>query len=180
MKRLSQYFLHGLLVLVPVATTLYVCYLLFTRIDRLIGLPIPGLGLVVTVVGITLIGFFSSNFLTRNLFSLIDKLFTKLPFIKMLYSAIRDLVSAFVGDKKSFNQPVLVHLFPENDIRVVGFLTREELASLGLKESVAVYIPQAYTFAGYLVVVPRDRVTPLPIESAKAMAFIVSGGVSIE
>lgn len=180
MKRLSQYFLHGLLVLVPVAVTMYVCYQLFTKIDRLLGLPIPGLGLVVTVAGITLIGFFSSNFLTRNLFSLVDKLFTKLPYIKMLYSAIRDLVYAFVGDKKGFHRPVLVRLFPENDVQVVGFLTREGLESLGLSESVAVYIPQAYTFAGYLVVVPKDRVTPLPIESSKAMAFIVSGGVSIE
>ncbi len=180
MKRLSQYFLHGLLVLVPVAVTLYVCYLLFTRVDRLLGLPIPGLGLVVTVAGITLIGFFASNFLTSNLFSLVDQLFEKLPFIKMLYSAIRDLVYAFVGDKKSFNRPVLVDLFSGNDIRVVGFLTQEGLEGLGLKESVAVYIPQAYTFAGYLVVVSRERVTPLPVESSKAMAFIVSGGVSIK
>lgn len=180
MKRLSQYFFHGLLVLVPVAVTLYICYLLFTKVDRLLGLPIPGLGLVVTVAGITLIGFFASNFLTRNLFSLLDQLFAKLPFIKMLYSAIRDLVYAFVGDKKSFNQPVLVRLFPDNDIRVVGFLTREGLESLGLKESVAVYLPQAYTFAGYMVVLPKERVTPLPIESSKAMAFILSGGVSIK
>ena len=180
MKRLSQYFLQGLLVLIPVAATLYVCYLLFMKIDRVMGLPIPGLGLIITLAGITLIGFFASNFLTRNLFALLDQLFAKLPFIKMLYSAIRDLVYAFVGDKKSFNRPVLVHLFADSDARVVGFLTRDSLETLGLKESVAVYIPQAYNFAGYLVVMPRERVTPLNIESSKAMAFVISGGVSMK
>ena len=180
MKRLSQYFFQGLLVIVPLAATLYVCYLIFIKVDRLMGLKQPGLGLLITVAGITLVGFFASNFLTRNLFSLLDQLFAKLPFIKMLYSAIRDLVHAFVGDKKSFNRPVLVNLFPGSDAKVVGFLTRDGLASLGLEESVAVYIPQAYTFAGYLVIIPRDQVSPLKIESSKAMAFIVSGGVSMK
>lgn len=180
MKRLSQYFFHGLLVIVPLALTLYVCYVIFIKIDRLMGLKQPGLGVLITVVGITMVGFFASNFLTRNLFSLLDQLFTKLPFVKMLYSAIRDLVYAFVGDKKSFNQPVLVNLFPGSEARVMGFLTREGLANLGMEQSVAVYIPQAYTFAGYLVIVPRDQISPLKIESSKAMAFIVSGGVSLK
>jgi len=180
MKRLSQYFFNGLLVIVPLALTLYVCYVIFIKIDRLMGLKQPGLGVLITVVGITVVGFFASNFLTRNLFSLLDQLFTKLPFVKMLYSAIRDLVYAFVGDKKSFNQPVLVNLFPGSEARVMGFLTREGLANLGMEQSVAVYIPQAYTFAGYLVIVPRDQISPLKIESSKAMAFIVSGGVSLK
>jgi len=180
MKRLSQYFFNGLLVIVPLALTLYVCYVIFIKIDRLMGLKQPGLGVLITVVGITMVGFFASNFLTRNLFSLLDQLFTKLPFVKMLYSAIRDLVYAFVGDKKSFNQPVLVNLFPGSEARVMGFLTREGLANLGMEQSVAVYIPQAYTFAGYLVIVPRDQISPLKIESSKAMAFIVSGGVSLK
>ncbi len=96
----------------------------------------------------------------------------------MIYTSIKDLIGAFVGDKKSFNKPVLVTLSPVSNIHVIGFLTRESLDNLGLSESVAVYLPQSYNFAGNLIVVPREQVTPLAVESGDIMAFIVSGGVA--
>ena len=129
MKRISQYFLRGLLFLVPLVVTLYVIYWVFVRIDGFLNLPVPGLGFIVTVVFITLVGFGASNFLTRNLVSLVDKLFARLPLVKMIYTAIKDLVGAFVGDKKSFNRPVQVVIDSESNFRVLGFATRDSLDS---------------------------------------------------
>lgn len=178
MKRISQYFLQGLLFLIPLFATIYVIYWIFVRIDGLLNLPVPGLGFIVTLVFITLIGFVASNFLTKKLVHLIDKLFARLPLVKMIYSAIKDLVNAFVGDKKSFNKPVQVIIDKERNIRLLGFATRDNLESLGLNESMAIYIPQSYNFAGNLIIVNRDRVIPLTADPGKVMKLIVSGGVS--
>ncbi len=177
-KRLTQYFFKGLLIVVPLALTLFVLYTLFVRIDSLLGMERTGLGLLVVVAATTAIGFFASHFVTRHLFVLVDRLFARLPLVKMLYGAIRDLVGAFVGDRRSFDKPVLVEIVPGSEARVIGFLTRDELDQFGLRDHVAVYLPQSYNFAGNLLVVPRERVTRLAGDSARTMAFVVSGGVS--
>ena len=110
----------------------------------------------------------------------IDRTITRLPFVKMIYTAVRDLMNAFVGDKKSFNKPVLVTLSPGNNIHLIGFLTRESLENIGYADKVAVYLPQAYNFAGNLIIVSKEQVTPLSIESGDIMAFIISGGVAAQ
>jgi len=178
MTKLTRYFLEGLLLLVPLAATIYVVFAILSRIDSIFRFEIPGMGFLVTILTITVVGFISSNFLTKKLVSLLDRTFARLPFVKMIYTAVRDLMNAFVGDKKSFNRPVLVRLSSTNNINVVGFLTRESLENIGIMDKVAVYLPQAYNFAGNLIIVSRDQVTPLKAESGDIMAFIVSGGVA--
>ena len=178
MKRLSQYFLRGLLFLVPLVVTLYVIYWVFIRIDGVLNLPVPGLGFIVTIVFITLVGFGASNFLTRNLVQLVDRIFARLPLVKMIYTAIKDLVNAFVGDKKSFNKPVQVVIDRESNLRVIGFATRESLDSIGIKDSMAVYLPQSYNFAGNLIIVNREQIIPMSADPGDVMKLIVSGGVS--
>ena len=178
MKRISQYFLQGLLFLVPLVVTIYVIYWVFVRIDGLLNLPVPGLGLIVTIVFITLVGFGASNFLTRNIVNLVDKVFARLPLVKMIYTAIKDLVNAFVGDKKSFNRPVQVVIDRESNLRVIGFATRDSLDSIGIQDSVAVYLPQSYNFAGNLIIVEREQVIPMSADPGEVMKLIVSGGVS--
>jgi uncharacterized membrane protein len=178
MKRILKYFLRGLLIFVPVGLTIFIIVYVFTSLDKLLRMPFPGLGLLVTIGGIFLIGFFASNFVGKKLFGLVDKLFTNVPLVKMLYSAIRDLVEAFAGEKKKFDKPVLVTLGPGCDAKVVGFMTRENLDNLGLKDHVAVYFPQSYNFAGNVLLFPKEAVKPLDIESSEAMTFIVSGGVA--
>ena len=111
-----------------------------------------------------------------KIFALIDRVFARLPVVKLLYSAIRDLTLAFVGEKKSFDKPAIVEI-TSGGPKVVGFITRDDLSILSLSEHVAVYLPQSYNFAGQVLIFPSDRVKPLDIESSKAMAFIVSGGV---
>jgi len=178
MKRISQYFLQGLLFLVPLVFTVYVIYRVFVRIDGVLNLPVPGLGFIVTIVFITLVGFAASNFLTRNLVHLVDKIFARLPLVKMIYTAIKDLVNAFVGDKKSFNRPVQVVIDRESNLRVIGFATRDSLDSIGIQDSVAVYLPQSYNFAGNLIIVDKERIIPMKADPGAVMKLIVSGGVS--
>jgi len=178
MAKLTRYFLEGLLLLVPLVATIYVVFVILSRIDSIFRFEFPGMGFLVTILTITVVGFISSNFLTKKLVSLLDKMFTRLPFVKMIYTAVRDLMNAFVGDKKSFNRPVLVSLSSTNNVNVVGFLTRESLENIGIMDKVAVYLPQAYNFAGNLIIVSREQVTPLKAESGDIMAFIVSGGVA--
>ncbi len=109
---------------------------------------------------------------------MLDRGINRLPLVKMIYTSIKDLINAFVGEKKSFNKPVLVRLSPESNVQVIGFVTRDSLDRFGLAGSVAVYLPQSYNFAGNLIIVPREQVSPLEADSGRVMAFIVSGGVT--
>ena len=177
MKRLTNYFLKGLLVFVPAALTIFAIIFVFTKLDGLLKIPIPGVGLLITILLITLIGFLVSNFLGNKLYTIIDGLFNRLPVVKMLYSAIKDLIEAFTGDKKSFDKPAIVELTP-NGAKALGFITRDDLQFLSLADHVAVYFPQSYNFAGSVLIFSSDKVTPLNIDSSDAMAFVVSGGVS--
>ena len=178
MKKISQYFLQGLLFLVPLFVTVYVIYWVFVRIDGILDMPVPGVGFIVTIVFVTLVGFGASNFLTRNIVGLVDKMFARLPLVKMIYTAIKDLVNAFVGDKKSFNRPVQVVIDRESNLRVLGFATRDSLDSIGIQDSMAVYLPQSYNFAGNLIIVDREQVIPMSADPGEVMKLVVSGGVS--
>ena len=151
--------------------------MVFTRLDGLLRVSVPGLGLAITILFITLVGFLASNFIGQKFFSLIDGLFTRLPVIKMLYSAIKDLIGAFAGEKKSFDKPAIVELTPCGP-KALGFITRDDLEFLSLSDHVAVYFPQSYNFAGSVLIFPSAQVTPVDIDSSEAMAFVVSGGVS--
>jgi len=181
MKRLLNYFLKGLLIFVPAALTVFAVVWAFTLLDSIFGkifrIKFPGLGLVATIALITVIGFTATNYLGKKFFGLIDRLFTKLPLVKLLYSSVKDMVGAFAGDRKSFDKPVIVELMPDGP-KVMGFITRESLEFLGLADHVSVYLPQSYNFAGSVLIFGANKVKPLDIESSEAMAFIVSGGVS--
>jgi uncharacterized membrane protein len=178
MNFLVKNFLRGLAIVVPAVVTVYVLYFTFVSIDRLLGLPWPGAGFALTLAFIVLIGFLASNIFTRKIFQLLERLFVRAPLVKIIYSSLKDLTEAFVGDRKKFNQPVVVRLGAAAEVYALGFLTREDLAALSMPGHVSVYFPQSYNFAGQLVIVPSQNVKPLEIDSSKAMAFIVSGGVS--
>lgn len=178
MGRLVNLFVRGLIVTAPVALTLYICWAVFVRVDRLLGIRIPGVGFLATVALITLIGALASNLLTRTFVAAVDRVFHRLPFVRLLYTASKDLLDAFVDEKKRFDRAVSVTLFPGSGVRVFGFVTADTLARFGLDDHVAVYLPQSYNFAGQLLLVPRAQVTPLSQDSSDVMTFVVSGGVS--
>jgi uncharacterized membrane protein len=147
-------------------------------VDGLLGIPIPGVGLVVSLLIITGIGALASTYFTKAALGLLDELLEKVPFVRLLYSSTKDLLNAFVGEQRRFTKAVRVSLSEDGAIGALGFVTAEDLTDLGLADQVAVYLPQSYNFAGNLIVVPAHRVTPLAGDSAEVMAFIVSGGVS--
>lgn len=178
MHHLVKYFFRGLLLFVPAVVTVYVCVAVFLRVDRWMGLKLPGAGLLATIALITTIGFLGSNFLTRRVFDLVERLFEKVPVVKLVYSAVRDLTSAFVGERKGFDRPVMVSLGLEGEPKALGFVTRESLTAAGLDGYVAVYMPQAYAVAGLVLLFPASRVTALEAKGPDVMAFLVSGGVS--
>jgi uncharacterized membrane protein len=182
MRKLVDYFVRGLLVFVPITLTVVLLVWAFTTVEGLcrdlFKIPYRGVGLLLLVVLIWVIGFLASNFVGKKLFALVEGIFTRLPLVKLLYSAVKDVIEAFAGDKKSFDKPVLAAVAPGGAAKVVGFVTRESLENLGIADHVAVYMPQSYNFAGNVVIFPKEAVEPLSIESSQAMAFVFSGGVS--
>jgi len=171
-----KYFLNGLLLISPVAITVYVIYLVLTTLDGLIDFGIPGLGLLVSVTGIALIGYLGANLLMGPLLSFIEGLLTRAPFIKFIYTSIKDLMEAFVGDKRKFNQPVLVEL--GDGLLKPGFMTQEDMAFLGCPGYVAVYLPHSYNFSGNVFLAEAKKVRKVDTNATDYMKFIVSGGVT--
>ncbi len=178
MRRLLGYFVRGLVLLAPLAVTVWICWLVFTNVDGWLGLPIPGAGFMATLVLITVVGFLGSSLLTRSAVNLLEGLMARLPFVRLLYGSTKDLLNAFVGEKRRFDQPVSMDLTADGGVRLVGFVTQESLSHLGMSEYVAVYCPHSYNFSGQLHLVLATRVRALDVASADAMAFVVSGGVS--
>jgi len=194
-KKVFQYFLQGVLVIAPIAITIYTIYWVVSKVDKWLPIfrePIKdingniidyevknyGLGFVVILVTVILIGYMSSFFIQSRIFNLFDRWLEKTPGVKFIYSSVRDFFGAFAGDKKKFNKAVLVNVFSE-DVWIVGFLTDEEMAKFDMgADKVAVYVPQAYNFAGQLYILPRSKVRHIDsITSGEAMKYAVTGGV---
>ena len=190
MRRLGRYCATGLLVVMPAVATFALLFWAFTTLNDLIfqrmGLLVSDegpawwsalVGVVVTLGVLIAVGFLASNWLGQRVVGWFDSLLQKMPLVKLLYGSIKDLLNAFVGDKKSFDKPVVVSM-NEAGAKIVGFVTRDSLDFLGIPGHVAIYFPQSYNFAGNVVVMPADKVSPLTADSSDVMAFLVSGGVS--
>jgi uncharacterized membrane protein len=181
LARLAAYFFKGLIVVIPVAVTVYITYSVIVMLDDFVGFKIPGLGVVITITGITLIGFFGTGLITKPLFEIFDTLMDKTPGVKFIYSAVKDMLEAFVGDKKKFTEAVLVEM-STTGIMKIGFITKKDLSAIktekDLSQYYAVYFPHSYNFSGNLFLVPKEKVHPVLSKSSEIMKFIVSGGVT--
>jgi uncharacterized membrane protein len=178
LRKVAGWFIRGLLISAPVAVTIWLTWTVIRWVDGLIGIDIPGVGLLVTLLVITGIGALGSSWLARGLIAWIEDVLESLPFIRLLYTSSKDLLNAFVGEKRRFKKAVRVSLTADGSVSVLGFVTAESLTALGADNLVGVYLPQSYNFAGQFVLVPKDRITALATDSSEIMAMIVSGGVS--
>jgi len=178
MRRLAGWFLRGLVITAPAVVTLWVTFATIRWVDGLVGIRIPGAGLLITLLAITAVGALASSYLARGALAWLEDLLERVPFVRLLYTSSKDLLNAFVGEERRFTQAVRVSLSDDGAVGVIGFVTADDLADLGMAGQVAVYLPQSYNFAGNLIVVPRSRITPLSVDSTEVMAFVVSGGVS--
>jgi uncharacterized membrane protein len=179
-KKLFRYFVQGVIILAPIGITAYVLYWLFDKIDGILNpyIRIPGVGFVIIIVFVVLVGWLSSQFFMGSFIHFFDQWMERTPGVKFIYSSTKDFFEAFAGEKRKFNKAVLANVFSE-DVWIVGFLTDEEMHKFELgAESVAVYVPQAYNFAGQLYILPRDKVRKIDkISAGEAMKYAVTGGV---
>jgi len=190
LNKLLQYFLQGLLVIAPIAVTIYAVYSVVSFIDNQVPIFTAkdadgrvyvrnyGLGFVIVIGGIIIIGYLSSFFIKNRTFNLFDSIMKRTPGIRFIYTTTKEFFEAFAGEKKKFNKPVLANI-DDNDVWRVGFITQEETKDFGFTEYVAVYIPMSYSIAGNVYILPRNRVRLVTnINATGAMKFAISGGVT--
>lgn len=188
MKNIINYFFRGLLFVFPLVATLYIIIaaaqwsnnVLNELLFESVGIDIPGLGIVTVFLVVSLIGFLFSRAFVRPIVSYFDRFMAKVPLVKIIYTSLRELTEAFVGDKKRFNKPVIADFSNTagNSMKRIGFITQTDLSNLGLDEMVAVYCPHSYNFSGNLYLLPRENVAPVNLSSTDVMKYVISAGVT--
>jgi uncharacterized membrane protein len=179
-----KYFVRGLLFITPIGVTSLIMFSVYDWvIEKIQNVHMQGLTITfITIaffVGITILGYFGSTFLIKPIAQTIEKIISKTPLINFVYSSIKDLSGAFMGDKKKFDQPIMVNLDSEGILKKPGFITREDLNELGIDNMVAVYLPHSYNFSGNVFFTEPKNITKIHnVSSGEYMKFIVSGGVS--
>ncbi|MSP08370.1 MAG: DUF502 domain-containing protein [Chitinophagaceae bacterium] len=194
---IAQLFFQGVVVLAPIGVTIWVVVSLFNWVDNFLPnllnfifplqfaevngqIPkVTGLGFVVAITLVLFIGWLSSLFFVERLMSLFDKLLEKTPGVKIIYSSVKDFLEAFAGNKKKFDQPVLVNV-DSTDVWRIGFITQKNTEHFGLKDFVTVYVPHSYAISGITYIVSVDRIKKMPkgVNASEAMKYVVSGGVT--
>lgn len=181
---LAKSFFQGLLIIGPFALTIWIIYYIVSSIDNM--LPVlsqqvyPGITFLIVICSTTLIGYLGSKFITgRVIVDSFDYLLEHTPGIKFIYTSLKDVMTSFVGDKKKFNQPVLIKSTEEPEMWRIGFLTQSDLSSVGFPSYVSVYLPHSYAVSGWVVFVLATNIVVLQnVSAAQAMKFAVSGGVA--
>ena len=194
---LARFFFQGIIALAPIGVTLWIVVTLFNLVDNFLPnllnslfpirfaevngeIPkVTGLGFLVALLLVLFVGWLSSLFFVERLVSVFDKVLEKTPGIKIIYSSVKDFLEAFAGNKKKFDQPVLVNV-DAVDVWRVGFITQESTDHFGLNEHVTVYVPHSYAISGITYMVPLSRIKRLPpgVSASEAMKYTVSGGVT--
>lgn len=194
---LAQLFFQGVIVLAPIAVTVWVIVSLFNWVDNFLPnllntvfpiqfaavngqIPkVTGLGFLFVIVLVLSVGWLSSLYFMERLVSIFDKVLERTPGIKIIYSSVKDFLEAFAGNKKKFDQPVLVNV-DSNDVWRIGFITQQNTAHFGMNDFVTVYVPHSYAISGVTYIVPTTRIKKFPkgIGAAEAMKYVVSGGVT--
>lgn len=193
MKKLVKLLFQGILLVAPLALTIYLLVKVFTFLDSLLPKDvviysttkgdvtigdIPGLGILFLLVVLIFVGYLGNTFISQPLKNYFNKLIKKIPIIKLIYDAVKDLLGAFVGDKKKFNHPVMVKDNPNSTYYRIGFVTQESIKLLEHKEQFsAIYFPHSYAFSGMVFLVQHEHIVQLDAPPAEVMKFLVSGGV---
>ncbi|MBK8500046.1 MAG: DUF502 domain-containing protein [Flavobacteriales bacterium] len=176
---LLGYFFRGLLLLAPVTVIVWALWRSLAFFDNIIPTDVPGLGLVILIAVLIVAGWLGSQFFFQPLAELGEEVLQRIPVVKTMYGALKDMMNALVGSKRKFDRPVLVKFGSGIQAERLGFITQEDLSHLGLGEGkIAVYFPHSFAWSGNLLIVPRENVTPLDARPADVMKFAVSGGVS--
>jgi uncharacterized membrane protein len=193
MKKITRTFLTGLAVTLPVVLTLYLLVWVTLTIERVLDrvlhfvLPeavyVPGLGLVLGVVLIFFVGLLMRTWAARNIFAWTEKQMYRVPVVKTVYGALRDFTIFLSRPQKQGPQQVVLVRLGDTDLRVMGFVTRDDLAGLPPEMSepgmILVYLPMSYQVGGYTALIPRASVQPLDMSFEEAMRFTLTAGLSV-
>ncbi len=189
--KLRNYFITGIVVLIPIGLTLYLTKFIIDLSSKLLPeelnpnfyLPfnIPGLEIIVTVIFITVIGGLSLSFIGKKILQLFNDLLKRIPILRTIYSAIGQLTETFAPQRRSQKSVVLVE-YPRKGIWAVGFATKENEGEISKKtnsELVNVFVPTTPNpTSGFLLMFPKNEIKYLDMSFEEASRFIVSAGTS--
>jgi len=189
--RLRNYFITGIIVLIPIGFTLYLTIFLISISSNLIPeeinpnsyLPfsVPGLEIALSIIFITLIGFVSLSFIGKRVLKIINDLLKKIPVLRTIYSAIGQMTETFANKKGKKKSVVLVQ-YPRKGSWAVGFATKDNRGEISKKTKsnlVNVFIPTTPNpTSGFLLMFPKEEVIYLDMSFEQASKFIVSAGTS--
>ena len=189
MNSIKTIFIRGLLAIVPITATIFLLVWLGRSAENALGglirtvLPeqyyVPGLGVLFALVLIFLIGVFLNAWMAQKLLNWVENLLQSLPFIKSIYSPMKDLMGLF-SSKSSNDLKRVVMVDMDNGRKIFGLATRDSFLDLGLKEhedKVAIYFPMSYQIGGYTILVPKDQVTEVDLPVDRALSLMVTGWV---
>jgi len=180
-RKFVHYVLNGLLITLPVFGTGYIVFQLFSFLDSIVprilytedemltkGDHFSGWGLLMLILVLFVMGWFGGMFINDRIKGLFQRLLDKIPGVNNLYKAISDVLGAFVGKEKKFNQPVMI-----------GFITDTDLSELGnnIQGKVAVYFPMSYSFSGHMMIVPAKNITRIERNAVDILKYAMSGGI---
>lgn len=191
-KALSKIFLQGLVVVLPITITLAVIYWFASTAETFLGSLVQfiapgwrywtGLGVLIGMVLVFVAGLMMNAWITRRLLVHAEALMERIPVVKSIYGSLRDLARFMSRDnsKDGFHQVVVVSV--TDQIRLLGFVTREDFSSLpgklGASDTVGVYLPMSYQIGGYTVFLPRSAIEPIDMSVEDAMRFTLTAGMS--
>jgi uncharacterized membrane protein len=180
-SKLLSYFLQGVITVVPLVAVVLTGKYLYDLLRQYSFFPNEWLTLLFILLVVFIVGVMAQTIILKPLFMIFEEVLSRTPGLKFVYSSIKDLMEAFMGEKKRFNKPVLVQISGDAELQRFGFVTDEGLDKLGagFEGKVAVYIPFSYSVSGQLYIVPARLLTPLPdVDAAELMKYVLSGGVT--
>ncbi|MDB4655300.1 DUF502 domain-containing protein [Flavobacteriales bacterium] len=185
-RKAAGYFLQGLLFLTPIGVTVFIVVwfvnwtdeLFLPIVEAIVPFPIPGLGLMIAFFWLALFGYIISKFISISAITWFDGIMKRAPLVKVIYFAVKDLITVFFGKEDKMGKPVKVRVQRDPEQYRFGFQTQSDLSEYGVGDGfVSVYLPFSYGVMGNQMVVRKDDVEFLNVKSADMMKFIVSGGV---
>ncbi len=192
-KNLKKYFFTGIAVLLPVVITLYILVSVFRFFDNILGrflnnyfeehlgFYVPGIGILLFVAIILVFGFVATHFLKKKFQSVLENWFLKLPFIKLVYPSVKQIVSFLFSKEKPLLQKAVLVEYPRKGVYSLGFVVNESMKVIQEKtgkEFLNVLVPSSPSpFSGFVIMVPKDELIFLEISIEDACKFLMSDGV---
>ncbi len=189
LKEIRNIFITGLIIILPVVVSIYVIYELFVFIDGLfkgpldaiLGIYVPGIGIVVTFVFLFLMGIIAKNYFGKKLIIWAEQIFLRIPLVKTVYLAVKQITDTLYAKKKqAFKKAVMIE-YPKDGIYTIGFITSyapvEIVNKIGVK-CVSVFVPTTPNpTSGMYVILPEKDVYHLNMNIEEAIKLVVSGGI---